>query len=247
MAPGAFICGLSAAAIYQYPADDPGDRDVGVFAPQRAPRGKGVRGRKVEPHLAFVRTWHGLPITTPASTWAMLGRELSERKLVILADAILQVPRDKYGTQHPEQRGATREQLQAALDAGRRVGLPRLRSALARARVGSSSPLETEYRLDAEDAGLPTPELDVEIRDARGRRVGISEIVYRDYRIIVEIEGDHHRTSRWQWNRDIQKYRDYADAGWEVVRITSMDIRTTRRAVDIVRMALVRRGWNPTA
>ncbi len=79
MAPGAFICGLSAAAIYQYPADDPGDLDVGVFAPQRAPRGKGVRGRKVEPHLAFVRTRRGLPITTPASTWAMLGRELSER------------------------------------------------------------------------------------------------------------------------------------------------------------------------
>lgn len=175
----------------------------------------------------------------------MLGRDLSERKLIILGDAIVGIPRDERGIRHPERAGATIEQLQASIDAGSRPGLKKLRAALERIRVGCSSPLETDYRLDAEDAGLPEPELDVEIFDARGRRVGISEFVYRQYSVVVEIEGDHHRSSKHQWNRDLQKYRDYASAGWEVVRLTAHDIRTQRTAARIVREVLIRRGWRP--
>lgn len=251
MAPGMFLCGFTAAALREYPVGTGTELDadmqleVAAFAPGRAPRGRGIRGRKVAPHLAEVVDLDGLPATTPATTWAMLGRDLSVRKLIILADAILRVPRDSRGRLHPEQAGATREAMQAAIDAGRRVGIDRLREALPQARTGSASPLETEYRLDADFAGLPAPELDVEIRDTYGNLLGISEIVYSRYRVVVEIEGDHHRTSRRQWNRDLQKYRDYANAGWTVVRITASDIRHTRTATDVVRTALIRRGWRP--
>lgn len=252
MVPGMFLCGFTAAALREYPVGTGTELDadmqleVAAFAPGRAPRGRGIRGRKVAPHLAEVVDLDGLAVTTPATTWAMLGRDLSVRELIVLADAILHVPRDSRGELHPERAGATREEMQRAIDAGRRIGIDRLRAALPQARTGSASPLETEYRLDAQFASLPEPDLDVEIRNTRGRLLGISEIVYPEYRVIVEIEGDHHRTSRAQWNRDLQKYRDYADAGWEVVRITSSDIRKKRRATGIVRAVLVRRGWKIT-
>ncbi|MFD5224613.1 hypothetical protein ACFWHT_03235 [Microbacterium sp. NPDC058342] len=241
MPEGAFVCGRSAAALRGYPITPDEQLDIGTTAPRRAPRGRGVRGRKTQSHLVTVEVIDGIPVSSPATTWAMLARELSVRRLVILADAILQIPRDSHGRPRPEWAGATRDELQAAIDAGNRAGVSKLREALSRARAGSASPLETEYRLDAEIDGLPEPELDVEIRDARGRLLGISEIVYRGFKTIVEIEGDHHRTSRRQWNRDLQKYRDYAAEGWEVVRLTSEDIRVRRTATRIVRAVLARR------
>lgn len=244
-APGSFVCGASAAMLRGYPVATSSELDVAVVAPRRAPKGRGVKGRRLEPHLVDIEVVDGIPASTPASTWAMLGRDLSLRKLIILGDAIVRIPRDERGIPHPERAGATIDQLQASIDAGSRAGVKKLRAALDRIRVGCSSPLETEYRLDSEDAGLPEPELDVDIRDARGRRLGISEFAYPRYGVVVEIEGDHHRSSKQQWNRDLQKYRDYANAGWEVVRLAAHDIRTRRTAVHIVRDALIRRGWRP--
>lgn len=244
-ASGSFICGASSAVLRGYPVDSPDKLDVAVFAPRRAPKGRGVKGRTIRPHLVVIDELDGIPTSSPASTWAMLGRDLSVRKLIILGDAMVRIPRDDHGIPHPERAGATIEQLQAVIDAGSRPGLKKLRTALDRIRVGCSSPLETDYRLDSEDAGLPEPELDVDICDDRGRRLGISEFAYRQYRVVVEIEGDHHRSSKQQWNRDLQKYRDYANAGWEVVRLTALDIRTRKTAARIVREVLMRRGWRP--
>jgi hypothetical protein len=108
------------------------------------------------------------------------------------------------------------------------------------------SPLETDFRLGASAVGLPEPDLDVEIRDHAGHRLGISDAVYPAYRTVVEVEGDHHRTARSQWNRDIEKYAAYSTEGWEVVRLTAQHIRGPRpEAAGIVRAVLLRRGWRP--
>ncbi|OJU40390.1 MAG: hypothetical protein BGN97_11120 [Microbacterium sp. 69-10] len=241
MSPGGFICGQSAAVLRGHPVDLPDELVVGVLSPRRAPKGAGVRGRRLEPRLVEIEDLDGIPISSAATTWAMLGRELSVRELVILGDAVVQIPRDRYGIQHPEQADATIDDLFDAMEAGLRPGVKKLRAAFDRIRVGSSSPLETEFRLDAEDAGLPRPELDYEVRDRRGRLLGISEFAYLLFKTVVEVEGDHHRTSRTQWNRDLQKYRDYAAAGWETIRLTSENIRTRRNATRIVREVLERR------
>lgn len=242
----AFFIGRSAAGLLGLPIACDGDLEVGVFAPHRAPRRRGIKGRQIRPGLAHIRDVEGLPVASPASTWAMLGAELTVRELIVVGDAIVRVPRDEWGGKMPEAALATIEQLRAALDAGQRKGAARLRAAIESIRVGSASPLETEYRIDAADAGLPEPELDVEIRTRRGRLLGITEIVYPDFRLLVEIEGDHHRTSRSQWNRDIEKYAAYVAAGYEVLRLTSTHIRGRRpRAASMVRAALIRRGWRP--
>jgi len=246
MRPHMFFAGRTAAVLQGAPID-PGSRIVvGVFAPARAPRAAGVQGIKVASNLAFVHTYEHLRVTSPASTWAMLGAQLSTRELVTVGDWAVRIPRDMRGRAQPDGQLATVEQLERAVHAGRRVGIARLRDALSMIRVGSASPLETEFRLDAAFAGLPEPGLDVEIRDAAGTLLGITELVYADQRVAVEIEGDHHRRSRAQWERDIDKYAAYAAEGWEVVRLTSKHIRGSRpTAVAIVRAALVRRGWTP--
>ena len=241
---GSFICGRSAAVLYGAPVANTGALEVGTVAPRRAPRGKNVRGRKIAQHLIGTRVHEGLLLSDPASTWAMLCRDLTERELVQVGDWMVRSPRDRFGTPHPEQQLATLEQLRQAAAAGSRPpGTKRLRIAAESVRVGSSSVLETDFRLDAAAAGLPEPSLDVEIR-IEGRLLGISEIVYKPYRLVVETEGDHHRTDRKQWHRDIAKYRAYEAAGMQVLRLTSFDLRGDRPdGIRLVAEALRRRGW----
>lgn len=176
----------------------------------------------------------------------MLGQEFTVRQLVVLGDALVRIPRDRFGRRHPELALTTPAELRTAIGASaRRPGITRLSTAFAKIRTGSASPLETEFRLDAEDHGLPLPLLDAEVRNPRGGLIGISEFAYAPFRTAVEVEGDHHRTSKQQWDRDLVKYRAYADAGWEVVRLTARNIRgVAPDAVSIVRRVLLRRGWD---
>lgn len=238
--PHAFYAGRTALGIHGLPFafERAPLLSVAVYAPARAPRMAGVVGVTASRKLTTVVECESLPVTSPASTWAMLATELTVRELTILADAIVRIPRAEGGRPEPHRQGATPEQLRAAAMAPRRRGRAKLLTALARARVGSMSVLESEYRLAAEEAGLPEPELDVEIRNERGRLIGIGDVVYRDARVVVEVEGDHHRTSRTQWDRDLEKYAAYGAAGWRVVRVTSRHIRRSTRAVEMVAAAL---------
>lgn len=248
MPDGAFFAARTAAVILGLPvAHDPtADLCVAVHSPGRGLRAKGVRGVKVSPALASLRVVDGLPVSSPASTWAMLPDELDLRRLIVVGDALVRIPRDAKGRPQPGLRLASIGQLRRAAEVPWRRGRPLLDEALDHIRVGSMSPLETDFRLAAVAAGLPEPDLDVEVRNAGGRLLGISDAVYAEYRTVVEVEGDHHRTTRMQWHRDIEKYAAYNAEGWEVVRLTSEHIRgRDRRAAGIVRAALSRRGWKP--
>lgn len=219
---------------------------VGVFPPGRLPRARGVRGTQLSRALTGLRMLDGVAVTSPATTWAMFGRTLDVPSLIRLGDAMVRIPRDDRGRPMPDQQLATIDQLRAAASAPMRRGRATLFAALDRVRVGSGSTLETDWRLGAEDAGLPLFELDVEIRDSSGRLLGIADGAHRRSMTIVEIEGDHHRTSRIQWNRDIEKQAAYLAAGWEPVRFTSAHIRGyAPRAPEMLRDVLVRRGWRP--
>ncbi len=222
------------------------DLPVAVFAPHRAVRRPGIRCVQVRAGLAHTTSVDGFPVASAATAWAMLGGELSERDLVKLGDAIRRIPRDERGRRRPDRQVATAEQLQAAIDAGPRRGIAKLRSALARTTDHSMSLLETDWRENLREAGLPEPALDVEIRGERGILLGIADGAFAEFRVAVEVHGDHHRVSRAQWDRDIQKKSDYRSAGWETVELTSTHIRA-RPGIDVamLRAALERRGWRP--
>jgi len=244
MAPGTFFAGRTAAVLHGASLPHGTDIEVAVFSGSRAPERVGVRARTIIPALASVIEVAGLPVASAASTWAMLGGAVRVRELVVVGDGLVHVPRDRWARRRPELAQTSVARLQAALEAGRRRGAASLRAALELIDSRAASPPETRFRLDAAAAGLPRAELDHEVRAADGRLCGISEFAFRAQRVAVELEGDHHRTDRQQWNRDIRKYRDYADAGWEVVRLTGADLRSGRGPA-IVRRVLQRRGWTP--
>lgn len=246
LTPSAAFAGWTAAAAWGVPLPDGFDPDrvldVVTPHPHRAPRGQGIHGRELRAHLYLTVTREGLRVTSPASTWALLAGELSPRWLTIVGDHLVRVPRSDRGIPQPHLRLTDRETLARAAHSSGRRHRARLEAALADIRVGSFSRLETEYRLDASAAGLPDLEIDVEIRDGDGRLLGIADGVYARYGVIVEIEGDHHRTSRRQWNRDIDRLAAFAAAGWEVIRLTGARVRGGN-ACALVAQALRRHGW----
>lgn len=221
--------------------------DVAVMSPRRAPKGAGVAGHELRAELTSTRDIRGMCVSSPASTWAMLAELLTLDELVRLGDAIVHVPRlrgMKRGD--PDESMATIAQLEAAMNAGRRRGVARLREALPLIRVGSASPEETDLRLACIRAGLPKAELDFDVIRRDGRPIGYTEFAYPEWRVLVEYEGDHHRISRDQWNRDIEKHAACVAEGWEVIRVTSQHLHPSPApAVGRIRDALVRAGWRP--
>jgi very-short-patch-repair endonuclease len=80
-------------------------------------------------------------------------------------------------------------------------------------------------------AGLPVPECNLVIGDDDGP-IGRVDLVYLAYKLIIEYEGDQHRTNRAQWNRDIDRHEDFVRDHWTLmIRVTSERSRWPRQLV----------------
>jgi len=163
---------------------------------------------------------HDLPVTDLVSTWLDLGGDtsLSLVDLVVVADAVV--------SREPDQ-------LPTLLElAGRRPGRGRRRliAASELVRAGSESPMETRARLAFASGGLPEPELNAQVYAEEGTFIARVDFLWREARVIVEYEGDHHRTDRTQWENDIARVRLLEALGWKVIRITASDLREPRLA-----------------
>jgi very-short-patch-repair endonuclease len=110
--------------------------------------------------------------------------------------------------------------------AARRTSIPgsrAARTAAAMVRTASESPMETRLRLLVLAAGLPEPVLQYELHDAVGR-VGWFDLAWPAERLIAEYDGDQHRTSRDQYERDIRRFNRATDAGWRVLRVRAQGL-----------------------
>jgi hypothetical protein len=85
--------------------------------------------------------------------------------------------------------------------------------------------------------------VNVDVRTARGRFIARPDIRFRDYPVVVEYEGDGHRTDKQQWRRDVGRLSDLADAGLDVIRATGEDLPDFRNLVIRTRARLRRHGW----
>jgi hypothetical protein len=119
-------------------------------------------------------------------------------------------------------------------------GTRRVRRAIGLVRDQVDSPRETRLRLCLVLAGLPEPTANPAIGQEGS---GCRDLVYRDYRLILEYEGDHHRVDRDQWVRDIRRHEGVAIEGWLVIRITSQRMDRPRTLVRSVHQRLVERGY----
>lgn len=195
--------------------------DVGMPSTGHWLTGPGLLGHRASTHLVTVTTHQGAPLSDPASTWAMLAPELSHRDAIALGDAVIR--RDRIpGTQRLECAPlASLDDLAAAASARYRRGGVKLRVMLPLLSSHSASPPETHLRLLLQSWGLSGFALDFDVWDDDGRLAGCSEIAFPAHKLALEYEGRHHLLEPRQWNRDIEKYRRYAQLGWEVIRVTA--------------------------
>lgn len=222
MRPGEFFSHDTAAHLLGLPGRTPTDvtpLHVSVAPPLRAARRVGVRSHHLwDEAVTVVDAGH--PVADPASTFCHLSSSRSVDDLIVLGDALV-LP-DEEGRRHGLRVDLT---LLAARVAGYRGrGGRRAREAIGWVREGAESPMETLLRLLLVRAGLPEPELNVELYDGDGHFVARVDLLYREQRVVVEYDGDHHRTDTRQYERDIARSEAIQALGYRHIRIRAAGV-----------------------
>lgn len=181
------------------------------------PRRRGIAGHEGE--FADSDTRLGLPVSAPAVAFLEAASDLRLGDLVAVGDYLVLDPRvlDPRDIR-PHIR---LDELRGALAAHSGNHVRAARRAAALVREGVESRPETLLRLLIVDAGLPEPECGVEVRDRAGKRIGWFDLVWPERRVIAEYDGDQHRTSTHQYDRDIRRFDRATDAGYRVIRVRS--------------------------
>jgi hypothetical protein len=110
----------------------------------------------------------------------------------------------------------------------------------------SASLKESEVRSILEFAGLPQAEVNKEI-DLAGDAVAIGDLVYREWGVIVEYEGEQHRENRAQFTADLDRYALYRKHGHRYVQVTQEHLRSPRSIPRKVHRELVAGGYDGPA
>lgn len=210
---------------------------VAVTPPRRAPRVDGITGHQLDLCESEITVVRGLPVTTPERTWCDLAPVLSVRELVALGDFLI------ARTRPLTSRGKLRESVTRRR---RGRGVAKLSAALALLNERSESPQESLLRTMFVEAGLPGLDVNVELRDASGRFVARPDLRFPEYRLVVEYEGDGHRTDREQWRRDFGRTARLQVLGEEVLRVGAADLADEPQLLATVRALLARQGWSRT-
>lgn len=239
MSDGQFFSHATAARLHGLPLPPRLEREsvLHVSAPglDHAPRAQGIVGHRADSSTRST-TVTGLPVGEPVWTWCQLSTILSLDELIVMGDALVR-------RQRPF---ATMEQLARAVAefSGHR-GARLLREALASVRPGVDSPKETEIRLIIVRAGLPEPAVNATIRNAYGAFIALGDLVYPEYRILIEYDGAHHFAGDDQLYRDIDRLDDVMEERWRVVRFNKTHLNRRATVVAKVRAALLDAGWRP--
>jgi hypothetical protein len=225
----AFYIGPTAAGLHGIPVPVRKQTEalhIGVPAGLRRVEARGVAAHHVIIDVRDITAVDGLPVTTPARTWCDLAASgLRRHEVVAAGDRII----------WSESPLGTIDDLRAALARyeGRR-GSKLMRDALPVMTIGSGSPRESSLKVLIVDAGLPTPEVQVEVLNAWGRRIGHCDLGWSALKIGIEYEGKHHQTDPAQWAYDIIRYREMQQAGWIVIRVTAADFADSRSRTRLI-------------
>ena len=220
--PHCFFTGATAAVLWGLPTfgEKNSALEVASFLPKRALRRKGVAGSGMSPRIGRIAIVQGVRVADVATTWLVYGSRQRLENAVALGDAAIRLDRIP-GTDRLNRPPLTSSaELESAIKRGKRPGIARLRAALPLLSGRSASVPETLLRLLLASWGRAAPALDFDVRGTHGKLLGCSEFAYPGHRLAVEYEGEYHLRSPAQWNRDIEKYRDYNQHGWEVLRVT---------------------------
>ena len=173
-----------------------------------------------------VEVVNGLPLLKPERTFVDCGTVLRLHELVAVGDWLLT-------------RGLVdRFELELYLMRSHLDGVVRARRAARFVREGSESVRESRLRWHLVSAGLPEPEVNVDIHDRHGRFLARGDLVYRHRKVVVEYDGWYHERDALQRQRDILRREALEAEGWRVIVVTSADMRHPDEVVDRVGRAL---------
>ncbi|MFF1573904.1 hypothetical protein ACFVWR_14250 [Leifsonia sp. NPDC058292] len=235
--PRAVISHQTAAALLGLPSGNSTTDDLHITVPSsvRQPRVAGVRSHSGDLTARDLARVRGVLVTCPARTWADVSRSASLRDLVVLGDAVV----------HWRAPRATVEELRERTDVRGRRGAVAARSALDLMHPRSESPQETLLRVMLAQAGLPPPDVNVDLRGADGQFLARPDLRFAEQRVILEYEGDHHRIDQAQWRRDLVRTTMLLAAGEDVIRVGAAHLLQEKRLVALVFRRLAARGWMP--
>lgn len=155
----------------------------------------------------------GVPVTTAARTAFDLACRYTVTNAVAAIDALARATHLKVAD----------VELLTQRYKGRR-GIRRARRALTLVDAGAESPRETWLRLLLIRAGFPAPQTQIAVYDGYRHIVAVLDMGWEDIKVAVEYEGDHHRTDRRQFNKDIKRAEALTELGWIQVRVTAEDM-----------------------
>lgn len=183
-----------------------------------------------------------IPVTGPARTWRDLASLLDLAELVVLGDRLV----CSSGPERADPLCSRAALVQAAARPGQRHAVL-ARDAAALVRDGAHSPPETRLRLALLDAGLPEPELQLEVWDpAFSRsRPATADLGWRRHGVVLQYEGAGH-DDPVQVRRDTLRDAAFQRRGVVVIRAAAADLAEGFRGTTaLAEAALRRRGWTP--
>jgi hypothetical protein len=165
--------------------------------------------RLEEDEIAMV---DGIQVTTPARTALDLARRYPVGKAVAAIDSLARATHLKMAD----------VELLTERYKGRR-GIRRARVALPLVDPGAESPRETWLRLLLIRAGFPPPQTQIPVYDEYGQLVAVFDLGWKEIKLALDYEGDHHWMDRRRFNHDIRRAEAVAELGWVDIRVTAED------------------------
>ncbi|MFD5600319.1 DUF559 domain-containing protein [Leucobacter sp. NPDC058333] len=168
----------------------------------------------------------GLPVAPPHFALIQAAERLPLRELVVAIDHLVLPRRGLVGCT-PDSFSEAWQHL-----GGRGlVGIGTARRALALARTGAESRMETLLRLILEAYGLAKYfQLQCEIYDEEGF-IGRFDLVCEELKLIVEYDGEQHRTDQRQYLRDLRRLDRARAEGYLVMRFHAGEVLRGHRQI----------------
>lgn len=228
--PGAVASHRTAATLLGAPV--PAARPVEIVVPPGAyrPRRRGVRVHVRDLTAADVTECQGVPVTSGVQTWLDLAVRTAPAELVAVGDAL-------YRAGHLD--AATLADRLARADGVRGIVAARRCAPLLTPKAASRP--ESLIRYAILDSDLPTPQVQLPIRDRNGRAVAHADLGYEEWRIAIEYEGRQHAEPE-QFGRDLTRYSLMGSNGWLLLRFGGADAFRPWVVVSRVASALRSRG-----
>jgi hypothetical protein len=221
------VAGVAASALYGAPWVDP-DVPIELVGVKMRPQ-PGLVPRVDRIAADEIARASGLPVTSRVRTAFDLGRHLERTEALARLDALM--------WNQPFSRA---DVLALGDRYPRAPGLRRLLELVPLVDGGAESPRESSLRLWLLDAGFARPETQIPVLSGSTCPVAFLDMGWRDFKVAVEYDGDHHRKSRRQYVKDIARLRMLESLGWIVIRVIAED--KPRDVIARVEAALIARG-----